>query len=117
MEGATGAATAPRWCRKCGQQVEVGGGELAKAVHKKTGLERGAPDGHVAAPIDFQPTLWRHARETEAKYDGLFSVTAHLGMLRADWADPPRGVTMPHYTGRTREELEAKLDAAIGGLR
>ena len=118
MEGATGAATALAWCSKCGQRLETrGDGPLAKAVHQRTGDERGAPDGHIAAPIDFEPQIWKDARELRSLYGGVFLVTGRLGILRADWADPPAGAVVEHYTGRTREELEAKLDAAIGGLR
>jgi hypothetical protein len=113
----TGTATGMRWCSKCGELVEVGEGMLARAVHKRTGRERGAPDGHIAAPIEFEPLLWRQAREVREMYGATFTVTARLGILRADWADPPAGAVVPHYTGRTRGELEAKLDAALGGAR
>lgn len=112
--GEAGVATSLRWCRWCGQQVEERGGE-APAVHKKTGLERGSPDGHLAAPLDFEPVLWRWAREVAVKYKGVFAVTARLGILRADWADPPPGAVVEHYTARDRDGLVAKLDAALGG--
>jgi hypothetical protein len=114
QDDGTSTATGLRWCSRCGQPVEVDGdGPLAKAVHKATGREQGYPDGHVAAPLDFEPLLWRHAREIKARYGGVFDVTARLGILRADWADPPAGAVVQHYTGRTPDELTAKLDAAL----
>lgn len=114
--GEAGVATSLRWCRWCGQQVEERGTPpLVKAVHKKTGLERGSPDGHLAAPLDFEPALWRWAREVRERYKGVFEVTARLGVLRADWADLPPGAVAEHYTARDRDGLVAKLDAALGG--
>ena len=92
----------------------MGAAPLAKAVHKATGLERGTPDGHLAAPIEFEPTLWRWARELTAAYRGVFRVTARLGVLRADWDNLPPGTTAGHYTARDRDGLVAKLDAALG---
>lgn len=103
------------WCRWCGQQVSVSGdGPVAKAVHAATGLERGEPDGHAAAPIDFEPQIWADAREIAAVYGGVFTVTARFGKLRADWANLPPGAWAEHYTADGRDELTRKLDTALG---
>jgi len=91
------------WCRRCGQPARRDGDAdedplVRRAVHAATGDERGAPDGHLVAPVDFEPPLWRAAREIAAEFRGLFTLTARLGVLRADWADPPLRVTARHYT-------------------
>ena len=102
------------WCRWCGERVEYDGGEgdpaMRKAVHAGTGREKG-PDGHLAAPQDFEPPLWKAARELTAEFGRRFTVTARLGLLRAD-PDPPTG---RHFTGKTAEELRARLLEALAG--
>lgn len=87
---------------------------MPRAVHTATGLERGEPDGHPAAPIDFEPQIWVDAREISAMYGGVFTVTARLGILRADWANLPPGTWAEHYTGHDKDELTRKLNQALG---
>lgn len=107
------------WCRRCGEPVlRDGDGDphLRRAVHAATGMERGGPEGHLAAPVDFEPPLWRAARELGAEFGGDFEISARFGVLRADWADRPRGVTAPHYTAagmRAQEEMRATLRRAL----
>lgn len=102
------------WCRWCGERVEYEGGEgdpaMRKAVHAGSGRERGG-DGHLAAPQDFEPALWRDAREMAAEFGGRFAFTAKGGILRAD-PDPPTG---RHFTGKTADELRARLRAVLAG--
>jgi hypothetical protein len=110
------------WCRRCGQRVVLATGgdpEYSKAVHAVTGNERGNPDGHLAAPVDAEPPLWRAAREIAARYGGAFTVEARFGFLRADWSDlaVPPGVTAAHYEADTDAEMYTKLDAAVRGTR
>jgi hypothetical protein len=108
------------WCRRCGQPVELLGGDadplLRRAVHAATGDERGGPEGHLAAPADFEPPLWRAARELRAEFGGVFEVGARFGVLRADWADRPHGVAVPHYTAEgigAEAAMRAKLRRAL----
>lgn len=113
----TGREPAGPWCQWCGQFVIRAGreeeGGLAHAVHALTGLEQ-APDGHLAAPIDHEPLLWKDAREVTAEYDGIFTVTARFRILRADWARLPAGGSpVTHYEARDRKALAALLDAAL----
>lgn len=121
MEDGTGA---PLWCRRCGQPARRDGDgdedpQLRRAVHAATGDERGGPEGHLVAPVDFEPPLWKAAREITADFRGLFVLSARLGVLRADWADPPRGVTARPYTAdglgadaKMRAQLRRALIAA-----
>jgi len=107
----TQPGTGLQWCRWCGQESRYeGGGEpsMRKAVHSGTGRERGE-DGHLAAPQDFEPVLWKAVRELRAEFGGRFAFTARLGILRADW-EPPTG---EHFTGGTAGELRGKLVAAL----
>lgn len=110
------------WCRHCGQPARhVGGGgevpENRRAVHALTGRERGDGDPHIAAPVNYEPPLWKAAREITAAYRGAFRVTARFRLLRADWStrlvDP--GVTPEHFTSHSAEEMYAQLDATTAG--
>jgi hypothetical protein len=102
------------WCNRCGQPVLLAGDDdmpvsLRKAVHAATGAEKGAPDGHIAAPIDYEPPLWQAARELEAETGGLFTVSARYGFLRADRADLAPGVVAAHFTASDKAEMQVKL--------
>ena len=110
------------WCNHCGEAVRLEGDEdeeplLRRAVHARSGLERGE-FGHVAAPIREEPARWAAVRRLRAQYGRWFSLDARFG-LRADWANPPRGAMVAHYTasgpgaeGELREKLRAALSAA-----
>jgi hypothetical protein len=105
------------WCRHCGQPVRIDGGDdkpirLRKAVHAATGLERGLPEGHLAAPIDFEPPLWKAAREITAETGGLLDISARFGFLRADWKLRP-GVVAGHFEAGTEQEMRQKLRRAL----
>ena len=111
------AEAAEWWCSRCGQPVELLGGDdlpvpLRKAVHKATGWKTG-PDGHIADPISYEPPLWKAARELEAETGGLFTLSARFGFLRADWANPGHGVTAPHYTADDKAAMQVKLRRAL----
>ena len=107
------------WCRRCGKPVRVIGGDdpdLSRDVHAATGDERGGPERHIVAKVDCEPPLWRAARELRAQFRGLFDFDARFGVLRADWADLPRGVTLPHYTTsgpNALEEMRGRLRRAL----
>jgi hypothetical protein len=109
------------WCRRCGKPVRVDGAddgepELRRAVHAATGDERGGPEGHIAAPVDCEPPLWRAARELRAEFRGLFDFSARFAVLRADWADLPHTAVAPHYTTsgpNALEEMRGKLRRAL----
>jgi hypothetical protein len=106
------------WCNRCGQPVLLEGDDdapvaLRKALHAATGAEKGAPDGHIAAPIDYEPPLWEAARELEAETGGLFSVSARFGFLRADWKKLAPGVVAAHYTADDKAEMQVKLRRAL----
>jgi hypothetical protein len=109
------------WCRWCGRQVTVTGADpqFAKAIHMKTGSETGPPDGHVAAPIDYEPPMWKAARELADDYHGAFTLSARFGILRADWSAKAigPGVTAAHYTAPDEEDMRRQLDAAVAGTR
>jgi len=111
-------AAAGHWCRRCGKRVTVTGDDpdLARAVHAGSGQEQGA-DGHLAAPVGFEPEPWRTAREVAADYGGAFDVDARLGLLCAYWkpgaAGP--GVTAGHYTAHDEAEMRRQLDIAVAG--
>ena len=55
----------------------------------------------------------REAEEIGRDYPGM-EISLPFGGLffRADFRDPPLGVTMQHYDGDTAEELRGKLDRA-----
>lgn len=114
---ATQAAAARWWCRRCGKQVTISGSEpeISKAVHAATGLELGA-DGHLVAPIDHEPPLWKAAREIQADYAGTFEVDAKFGFLRADWVVSGGG-TPVHFEARTEQEMRARLAEAVAVSR
>jgi hypothetical protein len=106
------------WCSRCGQPVELLGRDdvpvsLRKAVHAATGDERGAPDGHPAAPVGYEPPLWQAARELDAETGGLFSFLVSFGRLRADWKDLPPGVLAAHYTASDKAEMRLQLRRAL----
>jgi hypothetical protein len=109
------------WCRRCGRPVLVDGGgddepELRRAVHAATGDERGGPEGHIAAPVDYEPPLWAAARELRGQFRGLFDFDARFNILRADWADLPHGTVAPHYTTsgpNALEDMRGKLRHAL----
>jgi hypothetical protein len=113
-------ASGQRWCRRCGKRVTLTGSDpqFGKAVHTASERELG-DDGHMVAPIDYEPPLWKAAREIAAGYGGAFTVSARLGILRADWTPEAvgPGVTAAHYTAPTEQELRRKLDAAVAGTR
>lgn len=125
MSGTQGNDTtqtgAQRWCRRCGKRVTVTGDDpqLGKAVHTATGSETGAPDGHLAAPMDYEPPIWKAAREAAAEYGGAFIVEARFGFLRADWSPKllPVGAAAAHYEAPTADELRRKLDQAVAGTQ
>ena len=109
------------WCRRCGQPVRLIGEEVVedgfrKAVHAATGQERG-PDTHLAAPVDYEPPLWKDARELTAKYGGVFVIGARFDFLRAEWARVPPGTAVAHFEADDREQMRRKLDAAIDARR
>jgi hypothetical protein len=108
------------WCRRCGMPALAIGGDgdpdLSRDVHAATGDERGGPERHLVAKVDFEPPLWRAVRELRGQYRGLFDFDARFGVLRADWSDLPRGVTLPHYTTsgeNALEEMRCKLGNAL----
>lgn len=111
--------TTGQWCRHCGAPVLLVGGiavpdQFRKAVHAATGRER-APDGHLAAPLDYEPPLWKAARELAAEFEGVFTVRARFGFLRADWARLPPGVIAGHFEAPEEKDMRWKLKAAIAG--
>jgi hypothetical protein len=108
------------WCKRCGMPALAIGGDgdpdLSRDVHAATGDERGGPERHIVAKVDFEPPLWAAARVLRAQFRGLFDFDARFGVLRADWADLPRGVTLPHYTTSgpgALEEMRGKLRRAL----
>jgi hypothetical protein len=115
------ARAAVLWCSRCGQPVKLADGdgiedEYRKAVHAATGRETG-PDGHLAAPVDHEPPLWKDARELAAEYGGVFAVTARFGFLRAEWSHVRPGALAAHFEADDREQMRRKLDAAIDARR
>jgi hypothetical protein len=102
------------WCRACGKRVTMRG---EVAFHARTGLRQGL-GGHVAEAVDLEPPLWKAAREIQAGYGGAFTVTAWLGILRADWSTAATGdTTAAHYTAPSGELLRVQLDEAVAGTR
>ena len=106
------------WCNRCGQPVYLGGDEglpetLRPAYHAATGSETGAPDGHLVAPVDYEPTLWKWARELKAETGGLFTFDARFGFLRADWANPDPRRVASHYTADDKAAMRLKLRRAL----
>jgi hypothetical protein len=100
------------WCRWCGKRVRLAGDgepEMRKAVHSASGRETGE-DGHIAAPQDSEPPLWKAARELEAEFGGAFRISARFGFLRADWADV---VTPEHFEAADADEMRPRLKAAL----
>jgi hypothetical protein len=119
----TQAQAASRWCKRCGQPVKLIGGDLLeeefrKAVHAATGHEMGAY-GHRATPVDHEPPHWKSCRILSAEFEGIFTVDAWFGFLRADWASIPNGTIAGHFEadGEGEEEMRLKLKAAAAGLR
>lgn len=109
------------WCRRCGQPVELIGAEAVeegyrRAVHAATGREAG-PDTHLAAPVDHEPPLWKAARELAGEYDGVFTLDARFGFLRADWARVPPGALAAHFEADGKEQMRLRLDAAVAAAR
>jgi hypothetical protein len=105
------------WCNRCGRPVELGGDEnlpapMRKAVHAATGAEKG-DDGHLAAPVDREPPLWKAARELKEETGGLFAFDARFGFLRADWANLRPGVVAVHYTADDKAAMRLKLRRAL----
>jgi hypothetical protein len=115
QEAATGAAREaqepPLWCRWCGKQVVLADGA---AVHAATRSRSGALDGHPASPVDQEPPLWKAAREIEADYKGVFTLTARFGFLRADWAASRCTGTPGHFEASTEQDMRRQLAAATG---
>jgi len=113
----TQAAAPQWWCRQCGKRVTISGGdpEISRAIHAATGRELGA-DGHLVAPIDHEPPLWKAAREIAADYAGTFEVDAKFGFLRADWVVGGGG-TPVHFEARTEKEMRARLAEAVAVSR
>ncbi len=114
----TEAEPAGLWCARCGKRVRLAGGEglpaqLRKAVHAATGLEAG-DNGHLAAPADSEPPLWKSARILAAEFGGAFDIGAWFGFLRADWANLPAGAIAGHFEADDEEGLRLKLKAAAG---
>jgi len=102
------------WCSRCGRQVTGG----ARPVHAGDGSAFG-PDGHRVEPVAAEPPLWKAAREIEARYGGLFTVSARFGFLRADWTARALGPGMVavHYEAHDEDEMRRQLDAAVAGTR
>jgi hypothetical protein len=118
----TEAQAAGWWCRRCGQPVRLEGGEAVeegyrKAVHAATGLETGGPEGHLAAPVDHEPPLWKAARELAGEYEGAFTLDARFGFLRADWKRVPPGDLAAHFEADGKEQMRRRLDAAVAAAR
>jgi hypothetical protein len=63
--------------------------------------------------VTAEPPLWAAARGIAARYGGIFHVSARDEVLRADYAHPPTGVTMPCHTAYDEATMIAKLDAAV----
>lgn len=123
------AQAAAQWCRRCGQPVRLAGGdrvedEFRKAVHADTGQEGGRPDGHLAAPISYEPPLWRAARVLGAEFPE-FHLDAWLGILRADWANLPVAAVAAHFTvpgtdaeaAEAEQQMRRKLKAALAAVQ
>jgi hypothetical protein len=105
------------WCNWCGQPVRLEGdgnptAALRKAVHEATG-KRAGPDGHTAAPVGDEPSLWKAARELEEETGGAFSLSARFGLLRADWRNLKPGAVAPHYTADDKAAMGLKLRRAL----
>lgn len=100
------------WCRHCGQPVVILEKPPRKAVHAGTGLEK-APDLHLAAPMDHEPSLWKAARELRAEFGGAFVLSARFGILRADWADLGAGLVAAHFEAPDEETMRTRLNAAV----
>ena len=117
----TTQAGAQRWCRRCGKRVTVTGDDpqLGNAAHTATGSETGPPDGHLAAPMDYEPPIWKAAREIAAEYGGAFTLDARFGFLRADWSPLAigPGVTAAHYTAPDEADMLRQLDQAVAGTQ
>src|ERR1700678_2817482 len=97
-----GVGSAEWWCSRCGKPVRLGGDKtlpvtLRPAYHEATGSETGAPDGHLALPVEYEPPLWKAARELEEETGGLFALDARSGFLRADWANRPAAKVAGNY--------------------
>ena len=106
---------------RCGQPVRLIGPEAVeegfrRAVHAATGREQG-PDTHLAAPIGYEPPLWKDARELAAEYGGVFVIGARFDFLHAEWARVPPGAVVPHYEADDKAGMRHRLDAAIDAHR
>jgi hypothetical protein len=120
MMGPYGDAAA-RWCKRCGQPVELTGGallegEFRKAVHAATGQETGEY-GHRVIPVPAEPPHWRACRILAAEFEGIFTVDAWFGFLRADWANIPDGTAAAHFEADDEESMRRRLNAALARLR
>jgi len=100
------------WCSACGQRL-LKRGDLA--VHARTGRAAGL-DGHPVSPVGTEPPLWKAAREIQADYGRVFTVSARFGFLRADWAGTGTG-TPVHYEAPDEAGMRARLDEALAVSR
>jgi len=100
------------WCSACGKRVITRGG---RPVHARTGRESDL-DGHRASPVGTEPPLWKAAREIQADYGRVFTVSARFGVLRADWAGTGTG-TPVHYEAPDEAGMRARLDEALAVSR
>ncbi len=109
--GQAGEPPPPRWwCRGCEEPVTRNG--PGGACHAATGSAECADGNGLASPDRADPAKRRDARELEAEFPA-WKVWLPFGSLffRADFRNPPPGVTVVHYEDYTADGLRRQLAA------
>lgn len=109
----TAGAAGPRkwWCRKCEEPLTISG--PGGVEHAATGSPLCADGTTIAVPDRTDPVKRHAARQLQEEFPEWRVTLPFNGLyFRADFRDPPLGVTMTHYLDDDADGLRRQLAAA-----